>query len=402
MKNLFKQIPYLNIRRSSGKATTILALIMILAGSLFAATYLAFSMQAGLKQVSDRLGADVIVVPKDAKDLYEGAFIAGEPGSFYMGHEVLELVEKHPKVEAAAPQLYLASLQAGCCAFTTQLMAVDFDRDFSVKAWLTEKLDGPLQEGEVIGGRNITTQIGKEVTFYNTDFVIKGKLDSTGMGLDNSVIMNFSDGERLIEKAKELGGAAMDTPSDSISAVMVNISEEHPAKIVKILQELNKQLDPLNARALRANSLVNQSSKQIENNFSVIRWIMIAVWLLGLAVLAILFPLLIKNRSKELAVYRILGASKKQLSQLILKEVSLISIAGALLGTLLSLLIMTQFQTLIAKSLGLPYLPPTSGNYILLAIFVFMVASLLGPLMTLIPLHRFNQKEIAVAAVEND
>lgn len=402
MKNLFKQIPILNAYRNLDKSIPIILLIAILAGTLFASSYLALAMQSGMQRLSDRLGADIIVVPSDAEEKYEGALIAGEPSSFYMDQRVIELIEEHPQVQEVAPQLYLASLQAECCVFTTQLLAVDFEKDFSIQAWLPEKLNNKLEPGQVLGGKNILTQEGKTATFYDQDFEVVAKLDSTGTGMDNSIIMNFEDGRKLIEAAKKLGGVASETPGDSISAVMVDIAVNETAEIVKVLKDLNTELKAFNARAIRSNSLVNRTSKQIDSQFKVICWIVVAVWLLGLSVLLILFPILIKSRSKELAVYRILGAKKKQLNELILKEIFLLSGIGALIGTILSIIVMTQFRVSISNSMNLPFLAPTNGSNLLMASLILMLATLIGPIVALLPLARFNQQEIAVAAVEND
>lgn len=400
--NLFRKLPLLNIQRKPGRSLLIALLIAILAAALFATSYLTLSMSKGMDQLSARLGADLIVIPSEAEEEYKGALVAGEPSTFYMGHEVLEIVREHPSVEQASPQLYLASLDEGCCSFQVQLMAIDYENDFSIKPWLSQAQAIELKAGQTIGGSDSATKIGDKVKFYAEDFDIVASLDRSGFGIDNTIIFNYEDGLRLIEKAKEIGGAASETPEDSISAVMVNVNASDSYSLVKIMRDLNMSLKEKNARVIRSNQLIDKTSEQITSNVQLMRWIIIAIWLVGLGVLLIIFPLLIKSRSKELALLRILGANKVQLLHQILKEISLLSIIGSFVGTLSAFVTMYLFQTAIVESMHMPFLPPTTSGFIVLALIIFIITSLVGPLVSLIPLARFNQKEIAIAAVEND
>ena len=55
-------------------------------------------------------------------------------------------------MEKVNPQLYLATLSAGCCSFPIQIIGVDLKDDFIVGAWLTSRIDNKLADNEVIAG----------------------------------------------------------------------------------------------------------------------------------------------------------------------------------------------------------------------------------------------------------
>ncbi|MBR2576068.1 MAG: ABC transporter permease, partial [Firmicutes bacterium] len=80
------RLPVKNLLRKSGRTTALLILVILLSVSMMGGTLTVTSLQSGLASLETRLGADIIVVPDEAKskkDL-ESILLDGVPGYFYM------------------------------------------------------------------------------------------------------------------------------------------------------------------------------------------------------------------------------------------------------------------------------------------------------------------------------
>ena len=121
---------------------------------------------------------------------------------------------------------------------------------------------------------------------------------------------------------------------------------------------------------------------EVADSLSGVSWtiavLIIAVWVLALIILLIVFSMMVNERRRELAVYRLLGMSRKMLSGMILKEAALCSFTGALCGTAVGAVLVFPFTTLIETSLKLPYLTPDGGTVILYACIAIAVTILAG------------------------
>jgi len=93
------------------------------------------SLQNGLTSYEARLGADIIIVPNQARShgSIESILLQGIPGYFYMDDSILEKARNTEGVEIATPQFYLASASAGCCSVSVQVIGFDPETDFIVQ-----------------------------------------------------------------------------------------------------------------------------------------------------------------------------------------------------------------------------------------------------------------------------
>ena len=110
--------------------------------------------QDSLRLARERLGADVVVVPRGSVTGVEGALLLGNATNTYMPRGVVDAVSAVPGVAQASSQLYLTSMaNSSCCSVSTMFMfAFDPVTDFTVEPWLKEKLGHDLQTGQAVGG----------------------------------------------------------------------------------------------------------------------------------------------------------------------------------------------------------------------------------------------------------
>lgn len=116
--NFEKELSLKNLKRKSARTAALVILSAFLSFSIFDGSLVVMSLQNGLRSYEARLGADIIVVPNQARShgTVDAILLQGIPGSFYMDESYYEKIAAREGVEAASPQFFLASASAGCCS----------------------------------------------------------------------------------------------------------------------------------------------------------------------------------------------------------------------------------------------------------------------------------------------
>lgn len=403
MKNVFQEIPKLNIKRSNGRSIATIILIAVLAFSLFMTAFLGLSMRSGLNVLEQRLGSDIIVIPEEAEEFYEGSILKGEPSAFYLDNQVLAEVANMDQVAAVSPQLYIASLEASCCAYPVQLVGIDAETDFVVKPWLQEQGSvEQLGKREILVGSNLTSEVGSTVQFFNQEFTVVGNMDETGMGYDNSAFMSLEDARELAKIANDYDVQAKTKQDNSVSAIMVDVKDTADKNLSSTAIDISQDIRDQGAKAKVSTDFIAGTANQIKGTSTYIYILLAIVWIVCIVVLLIVFPMIVKARSKDLTVIRILGATKKQIAQTLLKEVLALSVIGAVCGTAFGIMIAWLFGNSIQYSLAIPFLAPSVFTMALVTVVVLAICAFIGPLISLLSINQLNKKEIAIASAENN
>ena len=383
-----------NLKRKPFRTVSLIVLTAVLAFSLFAGSFLVKSLNGGMQSLSNRLGADIIVVPQGYDSKIESALLRGEPNSFYFKSEVVDRLKKIEGVDLASPQLFIATLSAGCCSFPLQVIGIDFDSDFNIKPWLERQIRLPLTDNQIVVGSNIVGDTHSEVKFFNQPFVITGRLAKTGMGFDNSVFMTIENAKRLAKEYERIMEHPVAQNEDLISSVMVRLKPNADARAVsqRILKEFEgEQIYPLISKRMMTNI-----SSSIANLNVYIYVLLALLWLLSFIVLAVSFSSIFHERKEEFGMLRIIGGTKKKLAQLASAEAFIISASGAGIGTVLSCLIVLLFNQAIIAGLKMPFLTPPVLWILLCALLTLLAISVIGPLAALKTIHGFTKQEPAL------
>ena len=383
-----------NLKRKPFRTVSLIVLTAVLAFSLFAGSFLVKSLNGGMQSLSNRLGADIIVVPQGYDSKIESALLRGEPNSFYFKSEVVDRLKKIEGVDLASPQLFIATLSAGCCSFPLQVIGIDFDSDFNIKPWLERQIRLPLTDNQIVVGSNIVGDTQSQVKFFNQPFVITGRLAKTGMGFDNSVFMTIENAKRLAKEYERIMEHPVAQDEDLISSVMVRIKPNADVKTVakRILVEFEgEQIYPLISKRMMTNISASIA------NLNVYIYVLLALlWLLSFIVLAVSFSSIFHERKEEFGMLRFIGGTKKKLAQLASAEAFIISASGAGIGTVLSCLIVLLFNQAIIAGLKMPFLTPPVLWILLCALSTLLAISLIGPLAALKTIHGFTKQEPAL------
>ena len=307
-----------------GLRTAVMELLcFILAASIFASSILLASLERGVEQTVNRLGADVIVVPKQFAAEYSASLFSGEHCSFYFDGSWLDRVAQIEGVEKASPQLFIATLEASCCSVPLQIIAYDSKTDFIIQPWLKSSLDGLSERGvgmgEVVVGGGVYSKPGSTLIFFGREQKVVGKLERTDTSYDNCTFIDFSTARDILrtDAARENRLGDMD-PETVISSIMIRVADG--VNPMSVARKINYSIENSPLWAYTANSMVSKAADAVESfsAFSVV----LNVLLLATAALAVvcIFTVTIIQRRPEFGVMLTLGAPKSFIVRIILAE----------------------------------------------------------------------------------
>ncbi len=374
-----KRLPVVNLVRRPGRTAALVLLTALLGLTVFGGSMVVMSLQNGVKSLSDRLGADIIVVPSSAqsKTSFKNMLLQGTTGAFYMSRDNLVRTLEVDGVEQAAAQVFLASLKADCCSIKIQVIGIDQETDFIVQPWIEESCREKLGDLDVVVGTNVGAEVGEILRIYEERCHVAGKLAPTGTGLDSAVYCNMETMKKLL-KAAENKGITHDIESgdELISAIYVKVRTGYDiGKVCSAIQGHTRK-----ASAVRTKSMITDVSESLSGIARIITWLIAAIWVLALVILIIVFAMMANERKKEFALLRLMGTSRRTLGILIGKESMISSLAGGLLGIGAAAVILAAFSTLIETSLGLPYLSPNVLTFVRTALIALLFTVLAGSL----------------------
>ena len=149
--------------------------VAIASASIFLSLVFRQTIQQGLENSLNRLGADILILPKATTHNLTAALLTGEPGAPALDSRIQEILEAMPDVETIAPQLsFTISSDEG--HGETDLVAFDPQNDITVRPWVRDRLDRPFRTGDVIVGARRPETLGSAISFRGHSLVVWGKL----------------------------------------------------------------------------------------------------------------------------------------------------------------------------------------------------------------------------------
>ena len=371
-----------NLKRKPGRTIALILLTAFLALAVFGGSVIVLSLRNGLQSLEARLGADIILVPSEAqsKVSFQNMFLQGTTGAFYMDASVTDKALEVPGVEKAAPQVFLASLKADCCSVKIQVIGIDPARDFTVQPWIARSLTGELGEMEVAVGCKVEAGIGEILRIYDQRCKVVARLEPTGTGLDTAVYCNMETMNTLLAAAEAKGVSHKISSGDdsAVSAVYIKVRDGYDIDTVNtaLTGKLRK------VTAVRSRSMITGVSDSLAGVSRTVTVMIVVIWVLAFVILLTAYVLIVRERTREFAVLRLVGASRKMLGRMVLQESAFCGLAGGVQGVAAGAVGIFSFSTLIESSLGLPYLVPAlpvvallAGGTIVLAAAVSAAAS---------------------------
>ena len=389
-----------SLRRKPFRTGCLVAIVALFSAVLFGGAVLHENAGRGLMSISERLGADFIIVPAGHKQDMQVALLRGEPSSFSLPADIVEQIRSIPGVGQATPQLFLASMESACCTVKVQLVGFDPQTDFVVRPWLQQRVLAPLQDNEVVVGASIFALPGDAITFFGKQYKVAAKMGETGMGFDASVFFTLEAARALLRQNTDALKALSTVKVDESSKATHTIQTEttNPERIVSsVMVKLLPQASSKSvASALRSSLGATHAIEVVETagmisalaaNLSFLSYLLVSasalVWILALFAMFLVFSASLHERKKEFAIMRILGATRLRLACFLLLESFLVSMWGGLLGIVCGWVLVFPFSTLIFRAMRTPYLQVTPVEALLLAANTLAVAAVVGPIASM-------------------
>jgi putative ABC transport system permease protein len=346
---------------------------MFLAFSSLGGALLVCGLRSGLVVLESKLGADIMVVPYEAttKSTFSDMILQGNPGYFYMDDNVLDKLNGTDGIGEISSQFYLASTSSGCCDYKVQIIGYDPDTDFTITPWLKDNYSGDVKDLEIVVGSQLNAFPGDTLRFFDVSCTVVAKLEETGSYLDTAVYANMNTIRSMIQGAKNNGMHTFDNvdPDNLISSVLINVADGY--SVDEVLNDIN--IHNKKAEAVRTQNMLSDVSEGLINISGIISGLLIVIWVFSLFVLFIIFSMIGNERKKEFAILRGMGASRKELSRIMMKEAFYICSLGSLTGAVIASLILYLFGGMIRSSLNLPFLLP--GLSVFSGLFICSLAT---------------------------
>jgi len=393
------QLAWKNISGNELRSWVVALCALLVAAFALFATLLLRGAATSLELTAERLGADIIVVPEGAQTEMEGALLMGVPAHFWMPEENVAKLAAITGVEAVSPQIYLATLQdASCCTVSEMFMvAYDPQTDFTVRPWLDRQLPGGLGLGEVIGGDYIfATEANDGILVYGDLVRLKGNLEPTGTGLDQTLFFTMDTAHRLAVVSEMRAVEPLNIPPNQVSAVLLQTkpgvdTEELAVEIYRTVPGVYP---------IQSANLFQSSRTQLKSLLSTVVIVMALIWPLAVVLIGMIYLMAANERRRELGVLRALGATRRFVAQSLLAEASVLAFCGALVGVFLAVLAIYLFRRLIMVSLGVPFLLPAAGP-LALQIGIGLLLSMASVfLAALAPAIKISRQDPAIAMRE--
>ena len=391
-----------NLARKPGRTIALSLLTAFLALSVFGGSVIIMSLRSGLQSLEARLGADIILVPSEAqsKVSFQNMFLQGTTGAFYMDASVTEKAMEVPGVEKAAPQTFLASLKADCCSIKIQVIGIDPARDFTVQPWIARSLTGRLGEMDVAVGCKVEAGIGEIIRIYDQRCKVVARLEPTGTGLDIAVYCDMDTMDALLSAAEAKGiSHKISSGSHSVvSAVYVKVKDGYDIDTVNtaLTGRLRK------VTAVRTRSMITGVSDSLAGVSRTITGLTAVIWILAFTILLLAYVMIVRERSREFAVLRLIGASRRTLGRMSLLESAICGLTGGAAGVLLAAIGIFSFSSLIENSLGLPYLIPSLPTILILAAGTILLSAGISALASAVAAWRLSRIDPGTALREGN
>jgi len=374
--------------------TVLLALaVAVGGGAVFIASVLRQAIQQSMSVSLDRLGADLMVVPRDTTVNPSAALLTVEPTLHALDPATAAEIAGLPGVQVAAPQRYYPLPTGGKSHGDDDLIAFDPARDFTVLPWLSEKLGRPLQRGDVILGGRRTDVVGNEIRLFGRTFTVYGRLALTGVGpFERALFVSLETAADVAAAAREMTGRDLLDPSPGrYSALLVRLRVGATPEQFRFAAARLTGVQVVAGNGL--NTTVRQGMSTILNGAVLFT----ALTLLTTALMVgALYTGLLAERRRELGLLLAVGMRPGQVLRLTLVEAALTTGLGGACGVLLGAAGLVLFQRSLGyyfESYQVPFALPATSDLAVTGVVSVLLCCAVGVLGALLPAWQTGRHE---------
>ncbi len=388
-----------NIAGNSFRSWMVFFSAALMAGFIIAATLVIRGVDDSLRLALDRLGADIIVIPEGEEQRLKSALLMGIPVHCWMPDTVVDELAEIPGVAAVSPQLYLSTLRGATCCSVPEMFLIAYDptTDFTLTPWLEENLEGGLQLGEAVGGSLVYVPAEEgELLIYGYGLDLKGSLEPTGTGLDQSMFFTFDTAFEIAEQSSDQAVKELDIPPRTVSSALIKVDLDTD------IQEVANRIDAAvrGVTPMQTNTLFRGQREQLLSLLNSVVALLAITWVLAMALIAIVFSLAVNERRRHIGVMRALGARRTTVLYSLLLEAGLLALAGGAVGIAVASLAVYLFRPLIMGLMSTPFLYPAPLPLAGLVLGALSLVLAGVSLAALIPALRISLQEPSISMRE--
>ena len=344
-----------NVKRKPLRTGILVVAIALFVSVLVFALSFVRRVDSGIRVTSERLGADLLIVPTGSRGAAEDVLLENRVKTFYMDRKLIDRVRNIEGIDKVTPQTYLATITGVCCDVPeSMVVAFDQESDFVIRPWLSKKLGRKLARGEAIVGSESAFNISLGLTevdsvLFGNIFKMVGVLDKTGTGLDTAIFIDENNINDIMKKGKT------DIKPGQISVIFARVKSGYdPYRVAGAIEDSIIETDTM-ARKDIGKNLIN-ALRDINRIFLIT--VILASVLAAFLAWAV-FSGIANERAREVGIMRAIGAKESHVMRLFLLEVIVIggigSVVGIFSGTVLSLILAKGFTIMknISTDLGM-------------------------------------------------
>ena len=396
--NLFR-LALKNIEDNAFRSWIVAICAGLVVAFIIGATLVINGSQESMQKVTERLGADITVIPSGNQTIVEQAFLMGVPVDIWMDRDIVEEIAAMDGVAIVSPQLFLSTVRGASCCSVSDMFMVAYDpaTDFTVHPWMEENLGRELTLGEAIGGVYISDSEGRDdILVYGYSIELLGNLEPTGSGLDQSLFFTYETAMDIARHSPMQAERELIINPNAISTALVRL--EDTADPFLVAQEIEASIPGINA--ITSANLFREQRERVDSLVNSVTSLSIIAWVMALVLIGFVTSTAISSRTQEIGVLRVLGANRTDVIKTLLLESSLLTIGGSLVGIIFAIAVITLFRNLIMNILEVPIYIPNIGELLLLMLIVVSLSLASVFLATLIPILRISNQEPSTSIKE--
>lgn len=393
-----------NLGRRKARSFLLIAAVAVASGVVFTGATLMRSIDSSMAVGFSRLGADMMVVPEGALTNITAALLTVEPTDLVLDAEMFTTAGLTGVSRAAAQKIVrVAHSGVGAHHETADLIGFDPVLDFTIRPWLVEKLNRPLQPGDVILGAGREAPLGSQLLLFGKPHIVYGRLGRTGVGThERGVFMTFETFDALAGSVGSAGGGQGGGGSAGAPPAVFQ-----RGKVSGFLVELAPGTTPLQARFAILSTLKGVKVVTGDSTMSGIRQGLAALLdgILALMVLmfastalmvSVLFSAIVTERRTELGLLKAIGARRSEVMGMMVIEAVIATGIGGALGVVLGVLVMRLYERSLVyylENVGVPFVWLDTPRTIAVAAAAILLACVIGAAGALFPAWRASRRD---------